>query len=143
VSAKFSTAHTQSITMEERIDWFREHDPDQFPVFVREEKDVVTGWIAFSPYRKGRKALGTTAEISYYVHSQYHRKGIASSLLEYAINAAPAFRFKTLIAILLDPNTPSIALLENFGFEKWGEMPGIAEIEGGEYNHLYYGLRIM
>lgn len=143
VKSKFSTAHTHPISMEERLEWFREHDGSQFPVFVWEENAEVAGWISFSPYRKVREALETTAEISYYVHLEFHSRGIGSSLLEYAINLAPSLNYKALIAILLDPNTPSIALLEKFGFELWGDMPGIAEIDGGEYNHQYYGLRLI
>ena len=143
VNLKFSTAHTESITMKQRLAWFEEHDPDCFPVYVWEENGAVAGWISFSPYREGRKALQTVAEVSYYVHSAYHRRGIGSRLMEYAIVKAPDLKFKTLIAILLEPNTPSIALLEKYGFRKWGDMPAVAEIDGGEYNHQYYGLRIL
>lgn len=142
VGMKFSTAHTEPITMKERLAWFRNHDPERFPVYVWEENGHVSGWIAFSPYRKGRKALQSTSEISYYVDSGHHRRGIGSRLIEHAISIAPQFNFKTLIAILLDPNTASIALLEKYGFELWGDMPGIAEINGGKYNHQYYGLHI-
>ncbi len=142
VSLKFSTAHTEAISMEERLAWFEDHDPDHFPVYVWEENGLVTGWISFSPYRKGRKALQSTAEISYYVDSGYHRRGIGSGLLEHAITMAPQLKFKTLIAILLEPNTASIALLKKFGFQLWGDMPAIAEIDGGKYNHQYFGLHI-
>ena len=103
---------------------------------------MVAGWLSFSPYRPGRKALQSTAEISYYVHSAYHRLGVGTRLMEYAITQAPVLKFKNLIAILLEPNIASIALLEKFGFRLWGDMPGIAEIDGGEYNHQYYGLKI-
>ncbi len=142
VGTKFSTAHTKPVTMEERLDWFREHDPGQYPVFVWEEKGRIAGWICFSPYRKGRQALRSTAEISYYVHPDYHRRGIGTALMRCAIEKASELGFKALIAILLEPNLASIGLLEKFGFKKWGEMPSIAEIGGGAYNHLYYGLHL-
>jgi L-amino acid N-acyltransferase YncA len=142
VASKISTAHTEPVSMEERMAWFREHDPDQYPVYVWEENGMVAGWICFSPYRKGRQALRSTAEISYYVHRDYHRCGIGSALLEYAIERAPALKFKSLIAILLEPNIASIGLLGKYGFEKWGDMPGLAEINGREFNHQYYGLHI-
>ena len=142
IDAKFSTAHTIHSTMEERMAWFREHDQVNYPVFVWEENGVVAGWLSFSPYRKGRQALRSAAEISYYVHHAYHRRGIGRALLDYAIKKAPELNFKTLVAILLEPNTASVALLIKAGFEKWGDMPSVAEINGGEYNHQYYGLRI-
>jgi L-amino acid N-acyltransferase YncA len=143
VDSKFSTAHTEPISMDERMDWFREHNDTPFPVYVWEEEGVIEGWISFSPYRKGRKALQATTEISYYVHNAFHRRGIGSSLLEFVINKSPDLMFKTLIAILLNPNTASIALLDKFGFELWGNMPGIAEIDNKKYNHLYYGLHLI
>jgi len=143
VRAKFSTAHTRPITMEQRLAWFREHELDDFPVYVWEDKAVIAAWISLSPYRKGRKALSRTAEISYYVHSEYHHRGIGTELMKFAIKKAGDLGFKTLIAILLEPNTASIALLNKFGYTKWGDMPAVAEIDGGEYNHLYYGLRII
>lgn len=168
IDAKFSTAHTVPLSGEERLAWFREHDPASFPVYVHEsgrpeqgpyytsdpdpsassvghpqkQTDQLAGWISFSPYRKGRKALQRTAEISYYVHSDYHRRGIATLLMEHAIQSAHGLEFKTLIAILMEPNTASIALLNKFGFELWGDMPGILEVEGEWYNHQYYGLHV-
>lgn len=143
IDAKFSTAHTVHITLEERMAWFREHDQANYPVYVWEENGMVAGWLSFSPYRKGRQALRSAAEISYYVHSAFYRRGIGRALLDYAIRKAPALNFKTLVAILLEPNTASVALLVKAGFEKWGDMPSVAEIDGGEYNHQYYGLRIV
>ena len=143
IGLKFSTAHTEPFSREERLAWYGEHDSDRYPVYVWEENGLVTGWISFNPYRKGRKALQSAAEISYYVHTGFLRMGIGHRLIEYAIARADKLKFKTLIAILLEPNTASIALLDKFGFEKWGDMPSIAEIDGGEYNHQYYGLRIM
>jgi phosphinothricin acetyltransferase len=50
--------------------------------------------------------------------------------------------FKTLFAILLDYNRASIALLEKFGFEQWAYMPGVADFNGHEVGHIYYGRRI-
>ena len=142
VESGFSTAHTSPISMDERREWCLEHDPGRNPVFVWEEKGVLAGWISLGPYRKGREALGSVAEVSYYVHNDYHRRGIGSRLLEYVIDVAPRYNYKTLIAILLDKNISSIALLRKYGFELWGDMPGIAEINGGKFNHQYYGLRL-
>ncbi|HEC43650.1 MAG TPA: N-acetyltransferase family protein [Bacteroides sp.] len=142
IEAKFSTAFTSPLSGEERLSWFHDHDPADFPVFVLEEKGVVAGFVFFSPYRKGRKALQSTAEISYFVHSGFHLRGIGSRLMEHAISKAPEYMFKTLIAIIMEPNIASIALLNKFKFRLWGEMPGILEVEGGNYNHQYYGLHV-
>lgn len=142
VAMKFSTAHIDPIPMDERMEWYHEHDPDHFPVYVWQESEQVYGWFSFSPYRKGRAALQSTAEISYYVHTRHLHRGIGTGLMKYGLSKAPLLGFKTLIAILLEPNIASIVLLKKFGFEIWGDVPRVAEIDGGEYNHQYYGLRI-
>ena len=47
-----------------------------------------------------------------------------------------------LFAIILDSNQGSIRLLEKYGFKKWGHLPRVADFDGIEVGHLYYGLRI-
>ena len=87
-------------------------------------------------------ALRYTAEVSYFVHFEHHRQGIASKLLKHAIGMCPSLKIKNLFAILIDSNQGSIRFLEKYGFEKWGHMPRVAEYDGIEVGHLYYGLRI-
>ncbi len=87
-------------------------------------------------------ALRYTAEVSYFIHFEHHSKGIASRLVRYAIDMCPSLQIKTLFAILVDSNQGSIRLLEKYGFNKWGHMPRVAEFDGIEFGHLYYGLRI-
>ena len=142
IEAKFSTAFTMPLSGEERLSWFHDHDPAHYPVFIYHEENAIAGFAFFSPYRKGRKALRSTAEISYFVHSGFHRRGIGSRLMEHAISVAPEYNFKTLIAIIMEPNTASIALLNKYDFSLWGNMPGILEVEGGKHNHQYYGLHV-
>lgn len=136
------TADTEPFTVDNRKKWFEAHTPDNYPILIAEENDVVEGYLTISPYRPGRKALRHTAEVSYYVHFDHHRRGIASRLLEHAICMCPLLGIKNLFAILIDSNVASVQLLEKYGFEKWGHMPQIAEFDGIEVGHLYYGLRI-
>jgi len=68
--------------------------------------------------------------------------GVASKLVGHAIRECSRLGIKTLIAILLDINVPSVRLLEKFGFQKWGHMPNVADFDGKECSHLYYGLRL-
>jgi len=126
-----STADTEPYTREEREAWFRGHDPDLFPVFIVEEGGMVIGYFSFSPYRPRRNGLRYAAEISYYLGSKYHGRGIGSKLLDHAVRVAPEYGFRSLIAILLGHNEPSIALLRKFGFTEWGRMPGIVIFDGG------------
>lgn len=119
-----------------------EHPADSFPLLVAVNKDRVVGWLSISPYRKGRHGLRFTAELSYYVHDSFQRRGVCTDLLGEAIRLAPKLGLKTYIAILLDENTRSIGLLERFGFTRWAQLPGVADFDGQEMGQYYYGLRV-
>src|SRR5215211_7403683 len=51
----------------------------------------------------------------------------------------PGLRIRHLFAIVLEGNRASLKLLENLGFEQWGFLPRVADFDGDEVGHLYYG----
>ena len=65
VAERFATADLTPVTLERREQWFEEHDPSAFPIYVFDEDGVVRGWCSLSCYRSGREALLGSAEISY------------------------------------------------------------------------------
>jgi phosphinothricin acetyltransferase len=142
VDEKFATADTNHVSVESKKDWFAQHSPNTYPIFIAEENGDIIGWCALSPHRPGRKALRTVAEISYYIHKDHRNKGIANSLISFTMIEAKKLGFKNLISILLDLNKVSIYLLEKFGFEKWGHLPNVAEIEETDCGQFIYGNRL-
>jgi len=142
IEAKLN-AYLQTISLTERLAWFKKRDNQLYPSFIFEQDKEVLGWLYFSPYRSGRGALAQVGEVSYYVHQQYHRQGIGYSLLKYGIEIASEYQFKHMIAILLSTNTASIRLLEKLDFEKWGKIPHIViRPDSINADHLYYGLTL-
>ena len=142
VDEKFATADTEHVTLKSRKEWFAQHSPETYPIYVAEENNEIIGWCSLSPHRPGRKALSTVAEISYYIHKDHRRKGIANSLIKHTIESAKALGFENLISILLELNKTSIYILEKFGFEKWGHLPNIAEIDEVICGQYIYGRKI-
>ena len=142
IKSKFETADTTEILPKDRLDWFNNHNPDTYPIFVYEINNQIIGWISISAYRQGRQALRYTAEISYYINNDFKRQGIGSKLIKYAIDKSKELNYKTLFAIILDKNEASINILIKFGFVIWGHMPNIADFFGVECGHVNYGLRI-
>jgi len=142
VALKNATAELTPASLDSKREWFAAHSAREYPIFVAEAAGLVTGWCSLSPYRPGRMALRYTAEISYYLHKDFRRMGIGSRLVAHAIEESRTRGIKTLVAILLDVNTGSIRLLEKLGFQKWGELPRVADFDGHECGHLYYGLRV-
>jgi phosphinothricin acetyltransferase len=142
IEAGFQTGFMETTTVAERSGWFRDHAADKYPLLVFEEGNSVAGWFSASPYRTGRAAFRYTVEVSYFVHNQYFQKGIGKALLADGLERCRQLRYKTAIAIILDMNNASVKLAEKFGFERWGFLPGVADFNGTECNHLYYGVKL-
>ncbi|MCK5811148.1 MAG: N-acetyltransferase [Cocleimonas sp.] len=136
------TADTEPFSTKQRMAWFEHHHAEKFPLLVAKDDNELLGYLTLSPYREGRKAVQRTAEISYYIHYQHHRKGVASDLMRHALDLCPSLRIKHLIAILVGGNQGSIGLLEKYGFERWGCFPEIVEFGEDRMDHLYYGLSL-
>jgi L-amino acid N-acyltransferase YncA len=139
IRTKQSTGDLEPIRVEDRLAWFGEHQSEKYPIFVAEMEGYAAGWCSLSAYRQGRAAFRHTAEISYYIDFAYHRRGLASALVDHTLASCPALQIRHIFAIVLEENRPSIHLLEKMGFEKWGYLPQVADFEGKEVGHLYYG----
>ena len=137
-----ATADLAPVSVENRRAWLATHDPERYPVFVAEEAGLIKGWCSLSAYRPGRMALRHTAEISYYIHKDFKGLGIGSRLISDVIDRCPSLEIRVLFAILLDINTTSVGILEKFGFEQWGHLPGVADFDGEVCGQLYYGRRV-
>jgi phosphinothricin acetyltransferase len=142
IPSQQATGDTQPVRVEDRMSWFEDHRPDEHPIFVAEVDEKVVGWSSLSAYRPGRAALRFTAEISYYIDLAYHRQGIGTALVEHALAACPALQIKHVFAIVLEGNEASLKLLEKMGFEQWGHLPRVADFDGNEVGHLYYGRHV-
>jgi phosphinothricin acetyltransferase len=142
VAKKFQTADTEPILVEDRQEWFKNHEDNQYPILVSEKDGQVTGWLSISPYRAGRKALSGCVEISYYVDDRFLHQGIGSALVTAALDKCRELGFHSVFAIILDRNTPSIKLMEKHGLSQWAHMPDIAEFDGERCGHVYYGRKL-
>ncbi len=123
IPSQRSTADTQPVQVEERMAWFLEHIPEKYPIFVAEVEEKIAGWCSLSTYRPGRAVLRYTAEISYYVAREYHRKGAATALIAHAMAACPGLQLKNLFAIVLERNTAGLNLLEKMGLKNGDICP--------------------
>ena len=142
IPSQKATGDTQALRVEDRVTWFGEHRPEEHPIIVAEVDGQVAGWCSLSPYRPGRAALRFTAEISYYIAAAHHRQGIGATLVEHALAACPALQIRHLFAIVLEGNEASVKLLEKMGFEQWGYLPRVADFDGKEVGHLYFGRHV-
>jgi L-amino acid N-acyltransferase YncA len=141
VPTRIVTAELEPTTVEARLPWFREHSPDQHPFWVAENDCGVIGWLDFKKFQT-RSAYRGTAEISVYVHEKFRRHGVARRLLEEAIARAPSLGIDAIVGLIFGHNEPSLRLFERFGFERWGLLPRIAQLDGNKRDLVIMGRHI-
>jgi L-amino acid N-acyltransferase YncA len=141
VPTRMVTADTEPVSVESRLSWFHEHDPESHPIWVAEVEGEIAGWLSFEPFHE-RPAYRATAEVSVYVSENHRRKGIGRMLLGEALRKSPALGLKTLTAGAFAHNVPSLKLFEDFGFERWAHFPRVAELDGVERDLVVLGLRL-
>jgi len=142
VEQRFATADLRPVTVDRRLDWFCDHDPSVFPIYVSDVDGSVQGWCSLSSYRSGREALLGTAEVSYYVRRDSQRQGIGAKLVRHAVTEAPRLGKRILFGIVLERNEGSIRLIRSCGFELWGRLPDVASFDGELVSHLYFGRKV-
>lgn len=141
IPSRRSTADTEPVTTDARHDWFQQHQADRRPLWVWEEAGHVAAWVSFEDFY-GRPAYRHTAELSIYVAPEYQRRRLGAKLLGEALKQAPELGIKSLVGYVFSHNEGSIQLLTSAGFEEWGRLPNVAEMDGNEYSLSIMGKRL-
>lgn len=141
IPSRLATADLNPVSIESRLDWFERHLPHVYPIWVMEAKGEIAGWLSFSPFY-GRPAYRATAEISIYVAPAYQRQRVAYQLLSQAIVNSPILGLQTLLGFIFAHNQPSLKLFELFGFQVWGYLPQVAELDEIKRDLVIMGLKI-
>lgn len=141
IPGRRATADTEPVTVESKEPWFEQHGPASHPLWVADFDGAIGGWLSFSAFY-GRPAYRATAELSVYVAPTHQRRGIARRLVADAIERAPGLGLATLLGFVFDHNAPSLRLFAGFGFARWGHLPRVAVLDGGERDLVILGRRI-
>jgi len=141
IRGRISTAQLDSVSIEERLPWFREHSPASHPLWVAEIDGEIAGWLSFHPFMT-RCAYRGTAEISVYVSEKFRRLGVGRALLEKAIAHSPRLEVNALVGCIFGHNEASLLLFERLGFKRWGFLPHIARVDDVECDLVMVGCHI-
>jgi L-amino acid N-acyltransferase YncA len=142
IPGRMATADLKPVSVESRLAWYREHSPNSLPIWVIESEQKIVGWLSFQLFY-GRAAYQHTAEVSIYVAPDRQCCGIGQKLLQSAIARSPELGLKTLMGIIFAHNQPSLKLFEKFGFQQWGYLSQVAELDGVERDVIILGLRCL
>jgi len=138
----WSTADTKPVTVEERQEWFRKHDASRRPLWVAEIDGQIAGWVGLTSFYAGRPAYDATAEISLYIATAFHGRGLGYLLKKRMIDRCPQLGVTTLLSMHFDHNLATRRLNEKLGFVSMGHLTEIAVVDGVSRGLVIAGLRI-
>ncbi len=141
IASKLVTADIEPISIESRRDWFDSHTPNHRPLWIVLVNSQYAGWMSFSSFY-GRPAYDGTVEISLYLEEAYRYKGLGKVCLQKAFESCEQLHISTLLGFIFDHNEPSLQLFYSMGFEKWGHLPKIANMQDTERGLVIVGKRI-
>jgi len=131
VPTRMVTAELEPVSVKSRVPWFREHAPNNYPLWVAEVDDQIAGWLSFKEFIP-RSAYRGISEVSVYVGERFRRSGIARRLVEEAVKRSPALGLNALVGLIFAHNEPSLQLFARLGFQRWGLLPRVARLDGIE-----------
>jgi|SRR5947209_4403393 len=131
IVTRMSTAQLDTVTLEDRRNWLHDHSPDRHPFWVLEIGGQIAGWLTLKLFLP-RAAYRRTAEVSVYVDEKFRRRGVGRALLNQAIARAAELGITAMVGLIFAHNLPSLRLFAELGFQKWGLLPGVANLDGIE-----------
>jgi L-amino acid N-acyltransferase YncA len=141
IGGRRATGDLNPVSLESRLRWFNDHHPQSHPIWIAETDGKIAGWLSFQAFY-GRAAYRKTAELSIYICPQYQRQGIGQFLLQNAITRSSQLQLTTLLGFIFAHNLPSLALFQKQGFEQWGYLPKVAELDELEKDLVIMGRRV-
>lgn len=137
IPGRLATADTEPVSVEQRREWFEGHS-EKRPIWVAVVDGSVAGWVSVEPFY-GRPAYEQTVEVSLYLHPDAQGKGLGRQLLAHVLAQADTLGITHLTAYIFSHNTPSLRLFEKAGFTIWGQLPGIAKMDGQRFGLTILG----
>ncbi len=142
IAGKQATANLTPVTCAERQGWFDEHlNSATRPIYIvkamvaatdrgfEQTVSPIVAWGSFSDLYT-RPAYHISTEISIYLHQEYHGQGLGSLLARWMLTQAPSLGIQNVVALIFAHNQPSLGLFRKLGFEQWGYMPKVCDMEG-------------
>ena len=141
ISSRMVTADLEPVTVKQKMGWFLDHSPSYRPIWVFFVFLKICAWVSFQAFHE-RAAYDKTAELSIYIHEDYRGKKMGTQIMETVLAACDELDITNLVCLIFGHNAPSIGLMKKFGFEQWGYLPRVAELDGIERDLVYLGKRV-
>ncbi|ATD65624.1 GNAT family N-acetyltransferase [Neisseria weixii] len=142
IEPRQSTADLQPVTVAGRQAWFDAHGGKRPLLVLRDVRNEIVAWGSFSDYYP-RQAYHISAEISIYVRQEARGVGVGKVLLRYMLERAPSLGIRNVLAVIFGHNHASIRLFRSFGFEEWGRLPQVCDLETQLADIVILGKKIL
>ncbi len=129
VASRLVTADLEPVSVASKLQWFNSHNKKDRPLWKIIYNQEYAGWMSFNSFY-GRPAYDGTVEISIYLKENFRGNGLGKACLGKAISEAPKMKINNLLGFIFGHNEPSLNLFYQFGFEKWAQLPGVANMDG-------------
>ena len=114
---------------------------EKFPWFVAEHNGVITGYAYASAHRE-RAAYQWSCEVSVYLDSRYHKRGIGRQLYTTLFQELKTKGFRNALAGITLPNEPSEKIHKAMGFELIGVYKNIGQKFDKWHDVAWYQLEL-
>jgi L-amino acid N-acyltransferase YncA len=141
VASRLVTADLEEVSVESKKQWFAAHSPEKRPLWLVLSDGKYAGWMSFNSFY-GRPAYDGTVEVSIYLETSFRGRGLGKTCLKKAIDEAPRLGVHSLLGFIFGHNVSSVKLFESFGFEEWGHLPGVANMEGTMRDLIILGKKV-
>lgn len=140
IPSRLATADLEPVSVESRKAWLYSFTPSH-PLWVMvNEAGEITGWVGLEPFY-GRPAYEHTAEISIYIDQAARHQGLGEQALKFVEQQLPGLAITAIVAYIFGHNRPSLALFNDFGFQEWGRLLKVAELDGIQRDLVILGKR--
>ncbi|MDU8923782.1 GNAT family N-acetyltransferase [Pasteurellaceae bacterium LIM206] len=136
------TADLEPVTVAQRQSWFDFHDRNaKYPLWAVELNGAVVGWCSYSQFYT-RQAYDATTEISFYLDNSVQGRGLGRRTVAFLIEQMPAYGMQTLLGYVFGDNKPSLAVLEKSGFQRYGLLPRVADMQSHSEDLVILGYQL-
>ncbi|MFK7641677.1 GNAT family N-acetyltransferase [Neisseria oralis] len=142
VETRQSTADLAPVGTQDRQAWFEAHTGDRPLYVLKNQTGEVLAWGSFSDYYP-RRAYHISAEISIYVRHDMRGAGMGKILLRNMLERAPSLGIRNVLAVIFGHNHVSLRLFHSMGFQEWGRLPQVCDLEAFAADVVILGKKIL
>lgn len=140
IPLRYVTADLTPVTVSSRIEWFHQFNESR-PIFVYENEAGIVSWASLRSFY-GRPAYQNTVEIGIYIDEKYRKLGIGEEMLLHVQTAAKQIGIETILAFIFANNVGSVNFFKKHGYEQYGLLPEVAEIDFQKIDLMILGLKL-